>query len=464
MDVKSRSIYTVTELNTMIRERLEGDPKFTNCYVSGEISNFKRHSSQHLYFTLKDEKSRIRAVMFAGRARFLKFLPEDGMKVVLQGSIGVFDRDGQYQLYVEDMQPDGIGALYVAFTQLREKLEREGLFSSQRKRPLPAFPRRIGVVTSLTGAVLRDIYSTLKRRYPYASIVVAPAMVQGVEAAPTIVRAIEALVLFAQRQSPLDVIIVGRGGGSLEELWPFNEEAVARAIAACPIPVVSAVGHETDFTICDFVADVRAATPTAAAELVAPHINELRAGLRQAEERALGALRWRLSDQKRQFVHLSQISVLREPTRFLNVQRQHLDFLEAGVKQMVLKPTQVARKRFVHLTDRLYRSDVPNRVLKTRLQVDALHTKVLQNSRATLFAQNSQLERFVVALEALNPLTVLKRGYSVVYRLHGDKVVTSSRDVRSGERLRIRMSDGTLVVRSEEGGDEFAGEQSRLDI
>lgn len=464
MDDKSRSIYTVTELTAMIRDRLEADPRFSNCYVSGEISNFKRHSSNHLYFTLKDDKSRIRAIMFAGRARFLKFLPEDGMKVIVRGSIGVFDRDGQYQMYIEDMQPDGIGALYVAFTQLRDKLEREGLFAAHRKRSLPPFPRRVGVVTSLTGAVLRDIYSTLKRRYPFASVVVAPASVQGVEAAPSIVRALQWLTAFSETKSPIDVVIVGRGGGSLEELWPFNEEAVARAIAACPIPVVSAVGHETDFTICDFVADVRAATPTAAAELVAPHVNELRSTLSQAEERAKGALRWHLQDQKKHLQHLTQAAVLTQPTRFINIHRQHLDYLEAGAKQMILRPVRMARRRFIQVTDRLHRVDVPSRIVRARSQIDALETKTVQVEKTNVYEQNAALERFVVGLEALNPLTVLKRGYSVVYRLNEDKVVTSANQVRGGERLRIRLSDGTLVVRSEGGENNFAGEQSRLDI
>lgn len=463
MGLKQSSIYTVTELTAMIRGNLEADPRFTDCYVSGEISNFKRHSSNHLYFTLKDEKSRIRAVMFAGRARFLQFLPEDGMRVVLRGTISVFDRDGQYQLYVEDMQPDGVGALYVAFTQLRDRLEAEGLFGANRKRELPAYPRRIGVVTSVTGAVLRDIYSTLKRRYPLASIVVAPALVQGAEAAASIVRAVDSLIRFSKLVKPIDVLIVGRGGGSLEELWPFNEEAVARVISTCPIPVVSAVGHETDVTICDFVSDVRAATPTAAAELVAPHIDVLNARLRQMEERAKSALRWRVTDQRQRLLHLSRTSVLTQPTRFLNIHRQNVDFLQGQVNQLVGKPVRNARRRLSQAAERLYRVDVPSRLVKSRSQIDLWAQRAQQQVQAGLTSKQGRWERLAVTLEALNPLTVLRRGYSVVYKLEQDELVTSTEQVGVGERLRIRFADGTLVVRSE-GGDLVGGQQSRLDI
>lgn len=237
---EAEAVLTVTELNRRIKERLESDPRLIQCRVVGEISNFKHHPSGHMYFTLKDETSRIRAVMFSSRNRRLQFQPEDGMRVIAFGSVGVFERDGQYQLYVEDLEPDGLGALYVRYEQLRHQLAEEGLFAPERKRPLPRFPLRVGVVTSPTGAVIRDICTTIERRYPLARVILAPAQVQGPDAAPTIVRALE--VLYAL-EPKVDVIIVGRGGGSLEELWPFNEEMVVRAVARSPVPVVSAVGH-----------------------------------------------------------------------------------------------------------------------------------------------------------------------------------------------------------------------------
>ena len=271
---------TVSQLNTYIRSRMEEDPTLQSLFVVGEISNFTDHyRSGHLYLSLKDEKSVIRAVMFAQYARRLRFRPEDGMKVIARGRVGVYEANGQYQLYIEDMQPDGLGALNLAFEQLKQKLEKEGLFARERKKPLPKYPERIGVITSPTGAAVQDITTILARRFPLAEIVFCPVLVQGEGAAPQIVKALEEM----NRRQAADVIILGRGGGSLEDLWAFNEESVARAVAASEIPVISAVGHETDFTICDFAADCRAATPSAAAELAVPDQLALKASLLSVE-------------------------------------------------------------------------------------------------------------------------------------------------------------------------------------
>ncbi|MCF8563600.1 exodeoxyribonuclease VII large subunit [Alicyclobacillus tolerans] len=461
----SAAIYTVAQLTEVIKHRLESDARLNHCYVAGEISNFKHHTSGHMYFTLKDEKSRIRAIMFASRSRSLKFVPQDGMRVIVLGSVSVFDRDGQYQLYAEDMQPDGIGALYVAFTQLRDRLEAEGLFAPERKRQLPAYPRRIGVVTSPTGAVIRDIRSTLARRYPLASIVLAPALVQGVEAADTIVRALDQLLRLSKQGKPVDVIIVARGGGSLEELWPFNEEVVARAISSCPIPVVSAVGHETDFTIADFVADVRAATPTAAAELVAPHVQDLNAVLNRLSDAAKSALRYRLSEQKHRLESVVRTPAYADPLRMVYTHRQRLDVLDGQVRQRAMKPVSLANRKLTVVVERLYRMDVRDRVRRAQAKLDQTQSSLREGMARRSYQYNAELEKIVLSLEALNPLTVLRRGYSVVYKEDGESVVTSERQLVPNERIQIRLSDGTVKARIEGGeGNLGGGEQSRLDI
>src|SRR5690606_2508105 len=258
-------------LTKYIKRKFDFDPHLQNVYVKGEISNFKRHTSGHMYFTLKDEKARIGAVMFAQAARSLKFIPENGMNVLLNGEVSVYEPSGQYQIYVKSMEPDGIGALYVAFEQLKERLEKEGLFRKDRKQPIPPYPKTVGVVTSPTGAAIRDIITTIQRRYPIARIIIYPALVQGTQAAPSVAN----MIRIANERKEADVLIVGRGGGSIEELWAFNEEVVARAIYESDIPIISAVGHETDTTIADFVADLRAPTPTGAAEMAVPNWTEL---------------------------------------------------------------------------------------------------------------------------------------------------------------------------------------------
>jgi exodeoxyribonuclease VII large subunit len=268
-------VFSVTELNNYVKRILDNDENLKNVFVTGEISNFKNHYSGHMYMTIKDEGGAIKAVMFSSYASRLKFVPENGMKVIIFGSVSLYNKDGSYQLYITDMQPDGVGALNLAYEQLKEKLQNEGLFSTEHKKPIPQFPEKIGVMTAPDGAAVRDIFSVLKRRYPVAEIVFCPVAVQGASAAPEIAKAIK---LFNE-QNAADVLIVGRGGGSLEDLWAFNEEIVARAIFQSQIPVISAVGHETDFTIADFVADLRAPTPSAAAELAVPDIFELKSDL-----------------------------------------------------------------------------------------------------------------------------------------------------------------------------------------
>ncbi|GGI95863.1 exodeoxyribonuclease 7 large subunit [Alicyclobacillus cellulosilyticus] len=458
-------VWSVSQLTALIKARLESDERLVNCWVVGEISNFKHHTSGHMYFTLKDDQARIRAVMFAGRNRNLTFRPEDGMRVICRGSVGVFERDGQYQLYVEEMQPDGIGALYVAFLQLRDRLAAEGLFDPARKRPLPRYPRRIGVVTSPTGAVIRDICATLQRRYPLASVVLAPALVQGPEAAASIEAALQRLAGL-QGDERVDVIIVGRGGGSLEELWPFNEERVARAVAGCPVPVVSAVGHETDVTICDFAADKRAPTPTAAAEMVAPDQADLRVALLQMEARARQALRWKLDVAHERLQRAVGSPAWAQPKRWLDLRRQVVDHLEGQARRFGVRRVHIAREQVNRLQERLHRLDVrmPVRRASSILEQRHLRARTLMFQRLT--QAKTQWERVAAALEALNPLAVLRRGYSVVYRADTDQVLTSVRQVQPGDPVRIQFADGSVLAKvaggKEDGYDRT--EQARLDL
>lgn len=464
----AQHVYSVSELNGLIRRVLEADRRLLHCYVTGEISNFKHHGSGHMYFTLKDEQSRIRAVMFAGKNRSLPFRPNDGMRVIVTGAVSVYDRDGSYQIYVEDMQPDGVGALYVAFNQLKARLEQEGLFQRDRKRELPRFPGRIGVVTSPTGAVIRDICSTLRRRYPNAKVLLSPAQVQGPTAALTLVRGLQRLIEYSRQTEAVDVIIVARGGGSLEELWPFNEEVVARAIAASPIPVVSAVGHETDFTISDFVADVRAATPTAAAELVAPALSELRLEIGQCLQRSQVALASRLERDRTRLERIGEARILKEPARLMRSHRQTVDFLESQVQQFARKPLSVAERSLHRLMQRLQGTPLTSHVRNEKTRLERIRYRAEKAVHEKRARGASDLERMAASLTALNPLAVLSRGYSVVYAAPDfTQVVTSVQQLHEGDLLRLRMQDGERSARvvEEDGGESHGdGVQTRLDI
>lgn len=297
-----QEIMTVTELTKYIKRRLETDDLLNNLLITGEISNFHHHSSGHMYFTLKDDNSRLKSVMFRSANQNLKFQPEDGMEVIASGYVSLYESRGQYQLYVQDLQPEGIGALHIAFEQLKEELQKKGLFAVEHKQELPQFPQKVGVITSPTGAAIRDILSVIQRRFRGVSVLVAPATVQGDKAASTLVGALEIL----NQQSDVDVIIIGRGGGSIEDLWPFNEEEVARAIFSSQTPVVSAVGHETDYTISDFVADVRAPTPSAAGELVVSNQKEVNRYVKGLTDSLVQNIEQKLSDCRNQLVNLME--------------------------------------------------------------------------------------------------------------------------------------------------------------
>ena len=395
-----RHIYSVSEVNQLIKSMLDGEPQLGEIFLRGEISNYKLYPSGHHYFTLKDAEGAIRCVMFKGQALRLRFRPENGMKVIAFGRITVFPRDGVYQLYCSDLTADGVGDLHIAFEQLKEKLYREGLFDSAHKKPLPKYPQRIAIITSAAGAAVHDMIRILRRRYPLAKVLLLPVRVQGPEAPPEIVGAIR----YANRYQVGDVIITGRGGGSIEDLWAFNDERVARAIYESEIPIISAVGHEPDVTIADFVADIRAATPSHAAEIAVPDQEELRERLLslqgrmvQEEERRLGLLRTRLTA-------LSEKRVLRDPMAFLQEKRMILDYVQRA------------------LADR---------------------------GGAILSEPKRRLGALSAALDAMSPLAVLGRGYAMPQREDGS-VLRSAADVSAGDKLTVTMGDGAIDCRVEE--------------
>ncbi|AZK47068.1 exodeoxyribonuclease VII large subunit [Paenibacillus lentus] len=435
-----QKIYSIKELNRYIRMKMESDKLLSEVWIRGEISNFTHHSSGHMYFTLKDKDSRIKSIMFASHNQRLPFIPREGTRVIARGNVSVYERDGQYQFYATQMQPDGIGSLYLAFEQLKQKLEAEGLFAPQRKRSLPAFPRVIGVITSPTGAAVRDILTTLERRYPQARVVLHPVLVQGKGAAPSIVKAIRTMNALGEA----DVLIVGRGGGSLEELWAFNEEAVARSIYDSAIPVISAVGHETDFTIADFVADLRAATPTAAAELAVPHAAELREQLRQLERVLQQGLQHQLRQARERLRRLAASPALRQPQRSLLQHAERLDMLQARLERRMRAQAELTGAAHARLHQRLLRYHPQDTLALTkRRHVDA--ERLLRAAmNGTLKEKSQKLAYSIRQLDALSPLKVMARGYSLVYDEKGQRLVKSLNDVEPGDLVKVKLTDGEL--------------------
>lgn len=396
-------VYDVSEVNQYIKSVLEGVPELSNLLVRGELSNYKIYPSGHHYFTLKDSQGALRCVMFKGAAMKLKFRPENGMKVIISGRISVFPRDGAYQLYCTGLSADGVGDLYVAFEQLKEKLYQEGLFDPAHKKPIPQFPRRIAIITSSAGAAVHDMIRILRRRYPVAKVLLLPVRVQGVEAPPEIVGALR----YANRWQLADVIITGRGGGSIEDLWAFNDERVARAIYASEIPVISAVGHEPDVTIADFVADRRASTPSNAAEIAVPDMVELLARLQGYGNRLVQAELNLLEKESRRLTNLADKRALTDPTAFLQDRRLQLDYMQ---QKLASAGRSVVEK-------------------------DARH-----------FAQ------LTAKLDAMSPLKVLGRGYAIVQN-DGGTVLRAASQVKEGEHIRVRLGSGTLRCTVNEKGE-----------
>lgn len=392
---ENAEIFSVTMLNEYIKNIFENNRTLSSVTVRGEISNFTNHRSGHLYFSLKDSDGQIRAVMFRSRAQGLKFMPESGMKVIIHGSVTVYPRDGSYQIYVSSMQPDGIGALYLAYEQMKARLAEEGLFDDIHKKPIPMYPGRIGVITSPTGAAVRDIINVTGRRYPMADIYLYPALVQGAGSEESLVRALD----YLDKSGLCDVIIIGRGGGSIEDLWSFNSEKLARRIFDAKTPIISAVGHETDFTICDFVSDMRAPTPSAAAEIAVPDRRELMMRVDQLDERLVAAL-------------------------IRNVQR--------------------ARERLNLLSDRASADSVRRMLEGKREEVNYLNEKSALLIRSILQAKRDMLSSSAAKANALSPLSTLSRGYSVAEK--DNAVIKSVTELSKGDRLTLIMKDGTAIT------------------
>lgn len=448
-------IYSIKEINRYIRMKLESDGLLGDVWLRGEISNYTHHSSGHMYFTLKDKDSRLKCIMFASHNQKLPFIPREGTKVMARGNVSVYERDGAYQFYVTGMQPDGIGSLYLAFEQLKQKLESEGLFDPARKRPLPRLPKAIGVVTSPTGAAVRDVLITLQRRFPNVPVTLVPVLVQGPQAAPSIVKAIETL----NRLNEVDVLIVGRGGGSLEELWAFNEEIVARSIAASLIPVISAVGHETDYTIADFVADLRAATPTAAAELAVPHIAELHQELNHLTARLRQSLQNNVRVRKERLQRIRRSPFFLHPRRYLLEQAERLDRLGERLRGRISRQAERNRDRLLRLKVGLAGGHPGAKVqYAAKRRVDA--SRRLESAMAGIFKeQNRRLAGSIRQLDALSPLKVMARGYSLAYDEQERRLIRSIEDVQPGDLIKLRLADGRLDchVWSMRGDDEQGG-------
>ncbi|QQZ10898.1 exodeoxyribonuclease VII large subunit [Heyndrickxia vini] len=431
---------TVHALTKYIKRKFDVDPHLINIHVKGEISNYKQHSSGHMYFTLKDDKARILAVMFSKSNKGLKFQPENGMNVLIQGQITVYEGSGQYQLYVKQMQPDGVGELYLAYEQLKTRLSQEGLFAAERKRKLPPYPKNIGVITSPTGAAVRDIISTIKRRYPIGKIKLIPALVQGENAAKSISDAIKKM----NEMREIDVLIVGRGGGSIEELWAFNEEIVARAIFESKIPIISAVGHETDFTIADFVADLRAPTPTGAAEIAVPHIEEIMEKLLNRKSRLIRGFSEIVQHQRKRLQFINRSYVFRNPNRLYEQKMEYLDYLAERLTRQMNKTVQHESTGYEQLAKRLQRNQ-PHQLLERGKEKHVQLNKELKNGlQAILQSKQQAFSKAITALEALSPLKVMERGYSLAYTSEKE-IIKSIEQTSKGEEIQVMVSDGKII-------------------
>lgn len=412
MDIK---YVTISDLNRYIKAKFDMDTHLNHVYLKGEISNFKHHTRGHFYFTLKDENSRIAAVMFASAAKSVAFEPEDGMKVLVSGRIALYEATGSYQIYVETMELDGIGNLYLEFERLKKELAKEGLFDREHKRAIPKFPKKIGIITAPTGAAIRDILSTIKRRYPICETILFPALVQGTGAKESVVKQLN-----KAQEYDLDVIICGRGGGSIEDLWAFNEEIVARAIYNSKIPVISAVGHEIDFTIADYVADLRAPTPTGAAEMAVPNLVDLKSLIDQYKIRANEAVTNIIKKNRIKLESLQNSFVLKNPLSLYEIKEQKLDSYIDYLNQ--------------YMTNKLNHAKL--------MYEKVINNKILISPQSMFDKKKHQYELLLKTIEVLNPMKLLSSGYSIV-KSNG-KVIKNSHDVNLEDVVDIELSEGKL--------------------
>ena len=411
----NKEYLTVSQLTKYIKYKLDNDINLREVYLKGEISNFKAHTRGHFYFTIKDEGSRINAVMFASSASKVKFTPEDGMKILVTGRISVYEATGGYQIYVNEMMEDGVGNLYVAFEQLKKKLASEGLFDDRYKKPIPKIPERVGVITASTGAAIRDIISTINRRFPLTEVILLPSLVQGEGAKEDIVRQIK-----RAKDYNLDVLIVGRGGGSIEDLWAFNEEIVARAIFDCPIPIISAVGHEIDFTIADFVADLRAPTPTGAAEIAVPNKTDVINYINQLNLRSRKAVGTIIELKKKRLDNIKGHYILNNPLDLYSAKIQKLDYL-----------TESLVKNYKNIID------------KEKIKLNNIKTRPLFSNPLVILDKTKQRYTLLLSkLDALSPLKTLERGYGII-KLN-EKAVTSIKDLKKDDLINIELKDGSV--------------------
>jgi exodeoxyribonuclease VII large subunit len=439
----SREVLTPSQLTRRARDLLED--AFGLVWLEGEISNFARPASGHLYFSLKDGGAQVRCAMFKPKSTLLRFRPADGMQVLARARVSLYEARGEFQLIVEHLEEAGEGALRREFERLKAVLAAEGLFAAERKRPLPRFPRRIAIVTSATGAAVRDVLSVLARRYPLLAVDVVPVPVQGKEAPPAIVAALRRIAAAARH----DLVLLARGGGSIEDLWAFNDESVARAIHAMPLPVISAIGHETDFTIADFVADLRAPTPSAAAELLAPDAGELARRLQQRSQRLHLLLQRRLQQRQQALDRLQAQLQARSPAQRLQLGRSRLAALQLRLRHALLQERQQGRDRLAALESRLLRQAPQQRLQRARLALAHQRELLQHRLRGGLDTRRARLGALARALHAVSPLAVLARGYALLQDTQDDRVIRSPADTQPGALLRARLADGELRVRVE---------------
>ncbi len=406
---------TVGALTKYLKYKFDTDNNLKQVFLKGEISNFKAHTSGHFYFSIKDETSKINAIMFSSNASKINFVPQDGMKVLITGRITVYEATGGYQVYVNDMMEDGVGNLYVAFEKLKKELEKEGLFDPAHKKKIPEIPSRIGIITAPTGAAIRDILSTIKRRFPICETILFPSLVQGDAAASDIVKNIK-----LASQYDLDVLIIGRGGGSIEDMWPFNEEIVARAIYDCPIPTISAVGHEIDFTISDFVSDLRAPTPTGAAELAVPNLIDLQKHINQLQIRLNENMNQKINYNKLYLESMKSSFVIKNPIIMYENKKQMVDTMYEKIVNLITKKVEMERTHLDHLKEHY----------------------ILKNPEELTKLSKLKLTSMIDKLEVLNPLGILKRGYTVNYK--EDSLITSVHDLKEKDVIKTVFHDGTV--------------------
>ena len=444
----SEEYVTVSALTKYIKYKFDKDPHLGRVYLTGEISNFRLRPT-HQYFSLKDENAIISATMFQSAFKKIQFRPEEGMKVLVIGKVSVFEKSGQYQINIEHMEPDGVGALYLAYEQLKKKLEAEGLFSLPKK-PIPQFPKKIAILTSESGAVIQDIQTTVARRFPIVQLVLYPTVVQGVHAVNSILKNLDLV-----EQEDYDVVIIGRGGGSIEDLWAFNEEPVVRRVAELSIPVISSVGHETDTTLIDFVSDMRAATPTAAAEIATPVLMEIHQQLRNLQTRLEQALSRQLQIKRERMQALANASIFQNPERIYQVYQQRVDQLEMRLQQMMQQSVQHKRQQLVKNQHRLELGS-PSRRVQTEKQALQYLAKRLEQAQSQLMKdKKQQFQRAIQQLDLLSPLKIMNRGYGILQQ--DETIIKSVDQLEVNQELTIQLVDGTVrsKVTSVEKGNQL---------